>query len=411
MYIFGKIFLLAVTVLAAAVPTDVGAQQRSGDSWVLLGTRAVDLKLDTDTLDVTTAKGRFKGLRLIARHRGVVLSRVQVVYNDGTIHHEDRRIALNPGDRTRPIDLRRDERFVDRIKIFYRTEPGALLPATIEVWGLQSREGASAARPALSTGGLAATSVQPDRTARAQPTAEDDPTTLLGMQYVDRTRGQSVVRIDRTLGLFDRIRFRSHATDLHLKHLSVSYADGTSQVLATDAMIKADSESRWLAVNSDRFIRHVALTYHRPPVTAPGARIEIVGRVARDWLTSSGKGRSYNGGWVYLGAQTPLFFSFKKGLVYQQDTIRLPASDVVFAKLRIDVRHRAITLKEVAVNYADGTKSVLALMTKVEAGSAYGPLPLKPRPVLSIDITCRTRLLDASARDRGYARVEFWAQH
>ena len=62
------------------------------------------------------------------------------------------------------------------------------------------------------------------------------------------------------------------------------------------------------------------------------------------------------------------------------------------------------------VVYGDGTQDTIPVGQKVDAGSSFGPVNLKQKPVREIQVSYRSRLLDAQATGKGYAFVEFWAQ-
>ena len=99
----------------------------------------------------------------------------------------------------------------------------------------------------------------------------------------------------------------------------------------------------------------------------------------------------------------------KKGLGYENDTVAV-ARNWGFNRLRLDVKDRAITLNRLTVVYGDGTTDVVPVGARVDAGSSFGPINLKPKPVREIQLSYRSRILDAQATGKGYAFVELWAQ-
>ncbi len=417
--------MAGLAILAAGVVSTANAQINKNDKWVLLGTRLVNLTQDKDTIDVTSAKGRFKAVRLEAKRRGIVLSRVQVVYGNGAIHNEDRNINLNAGERTRPIDLRGEERFVDQINLVYQTEKGTVVPASVEVWGLQSPAGAAAARPpkgstgaptATAPGGDKATSGQlaaapagqagkPTGAAPGTLTAGGD--VLFGVQYVGFGVDRDVIRVGKEVGKFDKIRLRVLDNDIHINELKVVYENGEPDTLAVNANVKADSRTKWLTLKGDRFIREIQMSYKSRPNFKGQARLEVFGEYAEGWLGPQGEGRRYNEGWVLLGAQTAGFIGFDK------DTIPVGRNEGGFRKLRVTVKDRAITLNELRVVYASGQEDVIPVKTRVDAGSTYGPVDLKggTRAIKEIQARYRSRFLDKGAKGRGNAIVEVWGQH
>ena len=69
-----------------------------GDNLVVISEQDVDLSLDRYTIDVSTAKGAYKGIR-VKNNSGYLfdLSSVQIVYSDGSTHNEDRQIDMYQG--------------------------------------------------------------------------------------------------------------------------------------------------------------------------------------------------------------------------------------------------------------------------------------------------------------------------
>ena len=421
--------LIAALALCALGPATAQAQGK-GDQWVLIGTKVVNLKVDNDRIDVTTAKGRFKAIRLVAKRSGVTISRVSVTYSNCAVHNEVRKINLLAGERTRPIDLRGDERFVDHIDLVYQTAPGTIIPASVEVYGLQSAEGAAAARPAAApcppagapaasgpppkdaavTGPIAAAPTKPGVTTAPVGTLTAGGDVLLGVQYVGFAVDKDVIRVGGEYGKFDKIRLRVLDADIHILEMKVIYTDGEPDVLAVKADVKANTRTQWFALKGDRFIKQIDLLYKARAGFRGTARVEAFGEYAEGWTGAKGPGRTFNRGWVYLGAQSPLFFSVRKGLGYENDVISVGRNTGGFSQLRLDVKDRAITLNTITIAYADGTEDIIPVKSEVKAASSYGPIQVKPKPIKEIRVSWRSRLLDKEAKGKSYAFVEFWAQ-
>ena len=126
---FRRLVLAALALMAVGVMSAAEAQR--GDRWVLMGTREVDLVKGTESVDVSKAKGRVKAIRLEVDDNPIVLSRIQIIYNNSTLHNEDRRINLLSGERTKPIDLRGEERFVDQVNLVFERNAGDTWAFTI----------------------------------------------------------------------------------------------------------------------------------------------------------------------------------------------------------------------------------------------------------------------------------------
>ena len=133
----------------------------------------------------------------------------------------------------------------------------------------------------------------------------------------------------------------------------------------------------------------------------------MFGQFADGWLGSAGEGRKYNQGWVLLGAQTAGFVGF------DSDTIPVGRNEGGFKKIRLTVKDRAITLKEVRVLYESGAEDVIPLNnTRIDAGSTFGPVDLKgasARAIKEIQAKYRSRIFDKGAKGKGAGIVEVGA--
>ena len=116
-----------------------------------IGTREVDLTKDSDVIDLRSAKGSYRAIRVNLPSGNLALSNIQVRYSNGRAHDERRNINLFEGERTRPIDQRDEERFVEGVTLCYKADAKASKKAVVEVYGLQTTKGGSAARPAITS--------------------------------------------------------------------------------------------------------------------------------------------------------------------------------------------------------------------------------------------------------------------
>lgn len=405
---------------------------------------------DIDKIDTTKIPGRFRGIRVQALDGSAVdISKIEVNYSDGSKFTEDRGrlIHLDQRDvRTRlmgPNNGQGPEKFIDQIVLHYKTAPGQPQRARVRITGVTSASGARALRtsvlprpgspapsassgtpPASGTVAVAPTTAQPNTARPGTVTAGGD--VLFGVQYVGFGVDRDVIRVGSEFGKFDKVRLRVLDNDIFINELRVVYSNGDPDVLAVAANVPANTRTKWFTLKGDRFIKEIQLVYKSRPGFRGQARVEAYGEYAEGWYgpgpasaatATSGPiqptGEAFkhgpNRGWLYLGGQQPLFFSVKKGLGYETDTIAVHRN-WGFNRLRLDVKDRAITLNKLEVIYGDGTSDQVPVGSKVDAGSSYGPINLKNKPVREIKVSYRSRLLDAQATGKGYAFVEFWAQ-
>ncbi len=438
---FRRLVVALSVILATGVFMTAEARRKrhyesSGDQLIVISDQDIDLSLDKYTVDVSKAKGAYKGIRVRnAQGRLFDLSRVQVVYNDGSVHNEDRQIDMWTGERSRVINPTSDSRFVDQVNITQAPGSGR---GRLQVLGIQDSDGRSMDRSG--GGGRISSPRDRDRDRDTSPAASapaprddgalsgsvpvrpttDQPTTaapgaataggdvLFGAQYVGFGVDRDVIRVGNEIGKFDRIRLRVLDNDIHISEIKVIYANGETDALAVNADIPKNSRTNWIDLKGDRFIKEIQMVYRSKPSFKGQARIEVFGQYADGWLGPQGEGRKYNQGWVLLGAQTAGFVGFDK------DVIPVGRNEGGFRKIRVTVRDRAITLNEVKVIYADNTDDIIPVRTRVDAGGTYGPVDLKGEKRVAIDrveAKYRSRFFDASARGKGSAIVEVWAQH
>ncbi|HMN38507.1 MAG TPA: DUF2541 family protein [Hyphomicrobium sp.] len=401
------------------------------DNLVVISEQDVDLSLDRYSIDVSTAKGAYKGIR-VKNKSGYLfdLSSVQIVYSDGSTHNEDRQIDMYQGERSRPINPTSESRFIDRVNI---TQVPGRGRGRLQILGIQDRHGARMSRTGgdeyandrysgRSSGNGSTVTRQPAATPPAletRPTAPLATTTppgrasdggdvLFGAQYVGFGVDRDVIRVGAEIGKFERIRLRVLDNDIFINEMKIVYTNGETDTLAVNANVPKNSRTNWIDLKGDRFIKEIQLVYRSRPSFRGQARIEVFGKYAPGWLGPKGEGRKYNQGWVLLGAQTAGFVGFDK------DVIPVGANEGGFKRIRVTVRDRAITLNEVKVIYTDGTDETIPVRTRVDAGGTYGPIDLKGQRRAAIDrieAKYRSRFFDSSARGKGSAIVEIWGQH
>jgi hypothetical protein len=424
---------LALAGWAVVMASPVSAQE---SKEVLLGSREVDLSLEKDRIDVTRAQGRFNGIRLYARRNGIEISRVAVTYGNGQVHNEERRINLLPGERTRLINPG-NERFIDHIDLYYKTKPGTGSDrmAMIDVVGLQTRDGALAARPpggyapggsgsqaqgggggpAVSGGGGGAAVSGGGRPPSSGSAIPENPKPivaslapkgrcggpgeqLLGSQTI-RFGGidRDLVKVGPEAGKFDLIRLCVYDQDIDLIGSKVNYIQGEAQTLNFAGLIRAGYRTQEMRFKGDRFIRDIELVYKKRESYRGTALVEVWGEYAEGWVDN--EAQQYRGGWVLLSSHAARFVGFEKDLAV------VPKNNKGgFRKLKVDVKERDITLRSLVVTYNDGEKdSLITAAQKVEDGKSLTfDLSRGNRPVgiKEIEAVYRSRIFDRDSKGR-----------
>jgi CBS domain-containing protein len=379
---------------------------------IVIGKGEIDLAGSGQSIDVSQAKGAFRGIRLRATSGPISVERLQIVYAGGAIHKERKPVALEQGEQTAPINETPADSFIDSIDIVAKPGRGRV---AVDVLGIQTEDGAQRKRGAPVTGAPSppaeAIAREPQKSGEASTPARDPNDVMFGYQSVGFGIDRDVIKIGRDIGKFNRIRLRVLGSDVHINALKVSFEDGSSQHFTIDADIKENTHSHWLPIDGSRFIRDIELTYRAHPGNHTKARVEVTGEYAKDWLGLHGEGRTFHQGWVLLGAQTAGFTGFDR------DIITVGENEGGFSRLRIEALDRAITLKEIRVKFANGPDEVFTMGERVDPGKAYGPIEFKAGslPIKSIEAHYRSRFDLGkglkSALDGRPAVVQIWGQH
>lgn len=408
---FWRVLVAALGVFFTSHINVAEARER----WVLVGTKEVDLAKSSDSVDVSQARGAFKAVRVEAKRQGIDLTQVRVLYSDGTAHDESRTIHLLKGERSKPIGPATTDRFLDRVDLVFQANAGAGSPARIEVWALQSDEGQRKRRDGA---GEAAAAVTPDAPSPTKPSQAkpgertEGGDVMFGYQDVGFGMDTDTIRVGSETGKFSKLRLRVLKNDVFVNTLKVVYNDGTSDDIVLNAQVKQGSRSPWYDVKPTEFIREIQLQYRSRPNVSGQARVEVTGQYAPDWLGATGEGRKYNEGWVLLGAQSAGMFGVNsiKAFGFDKDVIPVGANEGGFKKIRIKVRNRSITLKDLRVVYYDGPDTVIDRRTRVDPDQVEGPWDVKSdAPIKQIVASYRGRIV--WGKGTGVPVVEIWGQH
>lgn len=392
--------VLVVPAVATAAP---------GETDVLLVAHHLDRNAASAVIDLSSARGAFKAVRVLVRQQPVEFTNIRVTWSSGSQHDERRTIKLQPGDRTAPIDRRADNRFVDRIEMFYRVPPAAKGDPQVEVYGIQTADGAALRRPVRAQPKPVAAIAPKPAPAQPLPVAAADSghEVLFGGRTVGFLRDSDVIAVNPEVGRFDRIRLRVLDNDVSMKTVTIEYADGSYETVVINADLKPGAASQWLRVKSDRFIRRISLAY-RPRLGFSGrAYVQVYGHYEAGWLGTNGDALKYNKGWMLLGSQSAGF------TIDSRDVITVGPELGKFRRIRITVRDEAITLFKVRVGYGAGSVTEVPfhrLKIEPDGSSDDIELPGGPNVIEDIRPTYRTRIFQQGGIAEGRALVEIWGQ-
>jgi len=217
-----------------------GDRGRDGD-WELLGEKRVSRRVDRDTIEVGRKEGRFEKLALEVRDNDVEIQDIKVFFRRGPPQDVQVRERIREGGRTRPIDLRGDDRVIDRVELVYRTR-GRGERATVAVYGLQSAGGRG------------------DRGDDRRGRWEE-----LGCGNVGIKADRDSIRVGRREGRFSAIQLRVRGNKVNILDLKVIYDRGPPDDIRVRSEIRDGGETRPLDLRGERrVIDRVELAYKIP---------------------------------------------------------------------------------------------------------------------------------------------------
>lgn len=387
-------------------------------------------------VDLSSTPGAVRGLRLRSRRGKLRIRNIRITYADGNVFKETRAIQLDEGSRTRVIDPQSDDRFVDKLELSLSPRRRRGLPPVIEVLAHQTPSGRSRARPnapsppqsghapapgdAPQSAKLSAsspTSAPDGPTAIAIPmrkadildavAAQDNEDVLVGAKRVHLNAAEGAITMDNQIGKFRSLRLRILESDMLIKAVTIVDAFGGRDTRELNATIKQGQLTPWITVRRPQFLSQIQVRYDAQAASTKRARIEVIGAFADGWLGPNGEGQRFNDGWVLLGAQSAGFVGF------DSDAIAVGRNKGQFRQLRVRVRDRTITLRQLRIIYDDGSSDIVPVRSRIGPRETWGPITLakKPKPIAAIRARYRSMFFDRQAADAGAAIVELWGRY
>lgn len=423
---------LASALAAILFTTGIGAVDASAQRAKLVRMADTEADLSTGSVTINTSRvpGSFGELRLYNGGSNILIDNVKVYYSDGSVHNENRTINLLRGERTRPIDAGRANKFVDKIVVTYKEVANSRRSAHLVVYGMQDRRAARQERPRSAIASPAKPRTPEAQPARvATPTAPAAPPAVekIPIKYtkaVSETRcvgeGSLLLRranvgfgddrdrlkIGGQAGKFDKIRLCVFGHDIDLLDLKVTFAKGDPLELPYAGLIPAGNRTQAISLKGDRFIDTIDITYKKREGITAFANVEIWGEISEKWIDEESE--LFNDGWVRLtSGQTAGFVGF--------DTERTPvrAHKRGFNKIRVVTHDRDITLDYVELFFEDGSsQKISANRAKVEPNVGFGPVDIAggPKKIKDVEARYRSRFFDKEAKGADRATVEVWAK-
>jgi hypothetical protein len=104
--------------------------------WVYLGESNVDGSTDHDKIKIGRDDGRFRAIQIRVERAPIEFYRVVVHYGNGADEEIAIRNRINPGGRTRVIDLRGRDRVIESVEVWYAKAKYGSAKPKLRLFGL-----------------------------------------------------------------------------------------------------------------------------------------------------------------------------------------------------------------------------------------------------------------------------------
>jgi hypothetical protein len=247
------ISLLTLLCSLLFIAGDAQAQRWDRTGWTKLGERAVNGRVDVDTIMVGRYEGRFSKLTIVVENDDMELLDLDVYFANGQkwtppgVRH-----YFRANSRTRVIDLPGDDRVINKITLKYRNV-GRSKGATVEVWGFKTTGdggGRDTARPTR------------------QWSWNSSGWQMLGERIVDggRRADSDRITVGGYKGRFDKLTIVVLDSDIELMSMEVKFAAGPEWRPAMAHYFREDQRSRVIDLpGRDRIIKWIDFRYRNLP--------------------------------------------------------------------------------------------------------------------------------------------------
>lgn len=332
-----------------------GRDERYGlrnEDVVELGRNKVDFGRDRDVIRVGEAEGLFQSIFLEVRDGDVFVNDIEIVYGNGNRERLEINRMLRSGERSPPLDLRKDRRVIREIELRYQARPGERRRPTVTVFGT---------RPPLRIG---------DKVGSFD---------VIGIARVDGGEDATRARLDREDGRIGRIKLRSTDGGVLVRGMDIVFGNGEIQRVEINQRLGEGEETNTIDIAGfNRNIRDIVI-YTRDRRRGGGARIAILGDelppltdIPRDWIH---------------------FGSASVGLHVDKDVIRVGRAEGRFKSILLKVSRNDILLREVKIVYDGGEVDTRPAWLYMPAGSRTPAIDLKGRDrfIREIQLTYQSR--------------------
>jgi hypothetical protein len=235
--------------------------------WTLIGEQWVDGHKDKDFIRPSRRQGPYTRLMLVVEEGDLRMGNIILTYDNGRKHSPRIDHQFREGDRTRPIDLKGDARYITEIELRYGNIPGGGR-ARVQIWG---REGEATSGPVT----------PPPPTTPAPPPGggwDSRGWTLLGQQSVQGGRDRDFVEVGARDGRFTKLMLVVEGSDLKMNDIIIEYDNGRKHSPKVRQVFKEGSRTRAIDLKGEaRIIKRIELRYGNLPGGGQ-ATVQVWGR-------------------------------------------------------------------------------------------------------------------------------------
>lgn len=131
-----NILFVVSFLIGTLVGNDVAVAQTSSvsEDWQQLGTHVVDYTLDYDVIPVTYKKGTFTTLKFRVLDGNINMHRCMVTFENGDKQEIEIKHQFTANSE-KTVDLKGNNRIIEKITFWYDTKNASSKKAVIEAWG------------------------------------------------------------------------------------------------------------------------------------------------------------------------------------------------------------------------------------------------------------------------------------
>lgn len=131
-----NILFVASFLIGTLVSNNVAVAQTSSvsEDWQQLGTHVVDYTLDYDVIPVTYKKGTFTTLKFRVLDGNINMHRCMVTFENGDKQEIEIKHQFTANSE-KTVDLKGNNRIIEKITFWYDTKNASSKKAVIEAWG------------------------------------------------------------------------------------------------------------------------------------------------------------------------------------------------------------------------------------------------------------------------------------